>query len=107
MFVNFKLAVLFNKLHSAGCGPLCRENGEFRCRCPAHADNGPSLYVRATEDRILIHCGGGCTCEAVCERLDHDLADLVISADEQELEVDPNLSIIEGESGSPTAAPQP
>jgi len=29
-------------------------------RCPAHDDSTPSLSVRISEDKILIHCWAGC-----------------------------------------------
>src|SRR5262245_43492012 len=82
MKMPFKLAVLLNKLHAAGCGQARREGREFRCRCPAHADNGPSLYLGLTEDAILVNCKAGCTTEAICDRLDHDLADLFFDVTE-------------------------
>src|SRR5262245_45018655 len=46
MEVPHKLLVLIGKLKSAGCTPIRREGEEYRCRCPAHDDNGPSLYIR-------------------------------------------------------------
>lgn len=30
------------------------------CRCPAHADNGPSLSVRPGDVALLLHCFAGC-----------------------------------------------
>ena len=29
-------------------------------RCPSHTDRTPSLSVRQADDRILLHCFGGC-----------------------------------------------
>jgi hypothetical protein len=102
-----KLAVVLHKLRQAGYGPIRREGSEFRCRCPAHSDNGPSLYVRLTDDRILLHCGNGCSCEAVCERLDHDQADLFLSADDPQVEADADLNVSDAEGSPGPSAPQP
>jgi hypothetical protein len=60
MNIPYQLAVLLNKLQEAGCGPIRREGPEFRCRCPAHDDGGPSFYIVVAEDRILVRCGAGC-----------------------------------------------
>lgn len=38
-------------------------------RCPAHADNGPSLSLRQGDTRILVKCFAGCTPEAVFHAL--------------------------------------
>lgn len=32
----------------------------WSARCPAHEDSSPSLSVRLTDDRVLIHCFAGC-----------------------------------------------
>lgn len=34
-------------------------------RCPAHEDRSPSLSVRAVDDRVLVHCFGGCAVDEV------------------------------------------
>ena len=40
--------------------------GKWKARCPAHSDRTPSLSVREEADgRILLHCFGGCSVEAV------------------------------------------
>src|SRR5262245_37837620 len=107
MKLPYKLTVLLHKLQAAGCAPIRREGSEFRCRCPAHADHSPSLYVRPTEDRILIHCGAGCSGEAVCERLDHDTADLFLQPDEPEVDVDADLNLVEAGGGPEPGVPPP
>jgi len=93
MDVPYKLAVLVQKLKDSGCIPIRNEGEEFRCRCPAHADNGPSLYIRLTEDRILLNCKAGCTVQAVCDRLDHDIADLFFGADESTVDWDLGVAV--------------
>lgn len=82
MMVPHKLAILLTKLQEAGCGPIRTEGEEYRCRCPAHTDRGPSCYFRLVEDKILIRCNADCSTQAICDRLDHDVADLFYSADE-------------------------
>ena len=54
------------------------------CRCPAHADNTPSLSVRLGERAILFHCFAGCKTEDVMAELRrrhlHDHESLVVAA---------------------------
>jgi Protein of unknown function (DUF3987)/Domain of unknown function (DUF3854) len=101
--IPYKLSVLLRKLEDAGCGPIREEGEEFRCRCPGHEDNGPSLYVEAREDRILIRCNAGCSAQAVCDRLDHDMSDLFLTADEPMVETEPDLIVAEGQVSSNSA----
>lgn len=56
-----------------------RRTGEGRwvACCPAHADKSPSLSVRYADDRILLHCFGGCAVDAVVSALGLALADLM------------------------------
>lgn len=52
-------------------------NGSWTACCPAHADRSPSLSVRETGDgRILLHCFGGCSVDAVLGAVGMDLTDL-------------------------------
>lgn len=44
--------------------------------CPAHEDRQPSLSLRETEDRILLHCFAGCRVEAICSALGMRMRDL-------------------------------
>jgi len=34
--------------------------GKWKARCCAHQDRTPSLYITEAEDRLLLHCFGGC-----------------------------------------------
>ena len=44
--------------------------------CPAHEDRSPSLAIRETDDgRVLLHCFGGCSVDAVPGSLGLDLTD--------------------------------
>jgi hypothetical protein len=49
----------FDRVHRSATGWLAR--------CPAHADNNPSLSVRESNGRILLKCFAGCPIEAICE----------------------------------------
>jgi hypothetical protein len=94
MKLPYKLTLLLRKLHEANCGPIHKAGREFRCRCPAHDDGSPSLYIGASESAILLNCKAECTAEAICDRLDHDQADLFFAADEPLVETDNECTII-------------
>ena len=52
-------------------------NGSWTACCPAHADRSPSLAIRETGDgRILLHCFGGCSVDAVVGAVGMDMTDL-------------------------------
>ena len=38
-------------------------------RCPAHEDRRPSLTIRRTADRVLVHCWAGCTYQDILAAL--------------------------------------
>lgn len=44
--------------------------------CPAHEDRSPSLSIRDTGERILIHCFAGCFAEDVLSAIGLTFADL-------------------------------
>jgi hypothetical protein len=49
----------------------------WQARCPAHADKGPSLSIRETDDgRILVHCFAGCSVHEVVAAAGLELSDL-------------------------------
>ena len=51
--------------------------GRWLACCPAHADKGPSLSIRETDDgRALVHCFSGCSIHEVLTAVDMDMADL-------------------------------
>ncbi len=57
-------------------GVIPRGAGRWISRCPAHDDKAPSLSIRETEDKVLVHCFAGCTAEDVLTAVDltwHDL----------------------------------
>lgn len=45
-------------------------------RCPAHDDRGPSLSIRDTGDKLLLHCFAGCDALDVVHALGLKLSDL-------------------------------
>jgi hypothetical protein len=102
MKVPYKLAILLNKLQEANCGPFRKANGELRCRCPAHEDNGPSLYIRVPDDKILLHCKAGCSTLEICDRLDVAIPDLCYDEEDEMVELDDELQTDDGISGSET-----
>ena len=51
--------------------------GRWLACCPAHADKGPSLSLRETDDgRVLVYCFAGCSIHEVLTAVDMDMADL-------------------------------
>lgn len=53
------------------------KGNSFMAKCPAHEDSSPSLAIRFTGDRILMHCFAGCETQHVCESIGLTLADLM------------------------------
>jgi len=49
----------------------------YIARCPAHADKSPSLTIRFNDDKILLHCFGGCAVDAVVSAIGLTLSDLM------------------------------
>lgn len=43
-----------------------RSRDGWMARCPAHDDRSPSLSLRESDGKILLHCFAGCTVEAIC-----------------------------------------
>jgi hypothetical protein len=53
------------------------KNGRYTASCPAHEDKSPSLALRELDDgRILMHCFGGCSTDAVLGAIGLDMTDL-------------------------------
>jgi hypothetical protein len=50
--------------------------GKWLARCPAHDDRSPSLSIRETGDRVLVHCFAGCAVSDVLLALGLGMADL-------------------------------
>ena len=49
---------------------------EHVCRCPAHDDHKPSLYVRETDKGIVLNCVVGCRTEDICDRIGVKMSEL-------------------------------
>lgn len=45
--------------------------------CPAHTDKSPSLSIGYKDDKIILHCFGGCSVDEVVGSLGMTLADLM------------------------------
>jgi hypothetical protein len=57
-------------------GVIDRGDDRWYARCPSHDDKTPSLSIRATYERVLIHCFGGCKPSAVLSALGLKWSDL-------------------------------
>jgi hypothetical protein len=44
--------------------------------CPSHDDFSPSLNIRETDDRLLVHCFAGCSAYEIVTAVGLDLSDL-------------------------------
>ena len=54
-----------------------RQNSQWSARCPAHADDGPSLSVRLGDNGgVLLHCFAGCEVREIVAALDLQLHNL-------------------------------
>jgi putative DNA primase/helicase len=53
-----------------------REGSAWKALCPAHADKNPSLSIRQTDGKTLIHCYAGCSSESVLAALGIEVRDL-------------------------------
>jgi CHC2 zinc finger len=46
-----------------------RSGAGWTAQCPAHEDHRPSLSIKEGDGKILFHCHGGCSFEAICAAL--------------------------------------
>jgi hypothetical protein len=97
--VPHKLVILLERLKEHG--PVLPENGEWRCRCPAHEDGSPSLYTRQGDGRILLRCNAGCDFDAIIDKLDLLSSDLTFAAEE------PWVDFESGSRGGENSTPVP
>jgi hypothetical protein len=51
-------------------------NGSWTACCPAHDDKSPSLAIKDDGGKVLVHCFGGCSVEAVLGAVGMDLTEL-------------------------------
>ena len=66
------LHVLLDRLDNV----IDRGGGQYSAVCPGHEDRSPSLSIRETDDRVLLHCFAGCSPSEVTAALGLSLADL-------------------------------
>lgn len=53
-------------------------DGQYLACCPAHDDKSPSLSIKLLSDeRILIHCFGGCETENILDAIGMTFSDLM------------------------------
>jgi hypothetical protein len=59
-------------------GPVVRDGGDWRGRCPTHSDDGQrgDLTFRQSDGKIILHCWGGCSAQAVVTALGLQWSDL-------------------------------
>lgn len=57
-----------------------RSGNGWRARCPAHEDRIPSLSINERDGKILVHCHGGCSQEAVLAALKIEAHELFLDA---------------------------
>lgn len=55
-----------------------RCGGQYQALCPAHDDTKPSLSIRLTDDRVLLHCHAGCDTKDVLSAIGLTFADLYV-----------------------------
>jgi len=65
-----------NKLLSRLEGVREVRSGQFYARCSAHDDGSPSLSIRHTGDKILLHCFAGCSPNDVLAAVGLSFSDL-------------------------------
>jgi hypothetical protein len=68
--VNLILSRL-NKVRSIGID-------RWTACCPAHDDSTPSLSIKSTQDRVLLHCWAGCDTNNVTAAMGLSLSDLFV-----------------------------
>jgi len=51
-------------------------NGKWMALCPAHKDRSPSLAIKKTDERLLLHCFAGCETKYVAAAVGLDMSDL-------------------------------
>src|SRR5262245_35209363 len=53
----------------------------WRALCPSHRGRSPSLSIRGTDDRLLLHCWAGCAVGDICSSIGITVADLFNDSD--------------------------
>lgn len=73
----------YEKLESAfpDLAPLPGKDGEWECRCPAHEDHKPSLWIKDRAGKMVIACRAGCDRRAIIEAAGLTWGDLFVTTD--------------------------
>lgn len=67
-------------------------SSQWVARCPAHADQHPSLRIRELNDgKVLVKCWAGCSAQDVCGAVGLTLRDLFVSDGYQRQPRSPSL----------------
>lgn len=96
--------------------------GRWYARCPAHDDKSPSLSIRETDGKVLLHCFAGCFADDILAavgvewrdlypdkwecaakrpiRAVHDYAQRIFSCPGFELEIDRQMVALAAEAGA-------
>lgn len=53
--------------------------GRYIAKCPAHKDDTPSLSLRVTEDKVLVHCFAGCDTQRILSSVGLSYSDLFMA----------------------------
>ncbi len=52
-------------------------DGKYKALCPSHDDHSPSLAIKDSDGRLLLHCFGGCETSDVLGAVGLDYADIM------------------------------
>jgi 5S rRNA maturation endonuclease (ribonuclease M5) len=62
------------------CQQARRIGDRWQCLCPSHDDSTASLSIRASEDRVLMHCHAGCDTKNILAILGLNERDLFVTS---------------------------
>lgn len=62
-----------------------KEGSGYKACCPAHDDQNPSLSIKETDGKILLHCFAGCSPAMVCSAIGFNVSDLFLKKPEHQL----------------------
>jgi hypothetical protein len=70
----FRNLPAFSEIVNALGGTI--RNGKAMCRCPAHDDRSPSLSIKESNGRVIMHCFAGCSYDAILDALKGMVSDV-------------------------------
>jgi len=68
--------MIADKLLSCLDGVKQTGSDRWVAKCPSHEDKTPSLAISEADERVLVHCFGGCDVESVMSSVGLTLSDL-------------------------------